>query len=130
MRRVLSILLTVIIVLAPCVVVHAASASSDTHVMDASDQSRSQHADCYAGQQGNGHSACPGDCDTTQRTAAASAPERSVSDSKSVYPAIVFAVSLVLASLIDESAPGIGTDRLVLFFDSKSVLRQTARLRL
>lgn len=130
MNRALSILLMVVMVLAPCAVTHAASMKSAPHMMSASDESHGQHADCHSGQQEAGHSVCSGDCDTLQRTTAAGTPERTVSEFNTFYPLLVFVLNLTLVAQVTESAPDIGSGNSGPLFDSKTVLRQTARFRL
>lgn len=128
MKRALSILLMVVMVLAPCAVVHAASMKSVPHVMSPSDESHSQHVDCHSGQQHTSHSVCSGDCDTLQRVAEAGTPERSGTDFKAPYVAL--ALNFVFCAQDDTSQADISNRYVESFSDSKTVLRRTARLRL
>ncbi len=136
MKRALSILLMVVMVLAPCAVVHAASMKSMPHVLSPSDdshsqaESHSQHVNCHSGQQDTSHSVCSGVCDTLQRVAEAGTPERSGTDFKAPYVALVLALNIVFCAQDDESFADINNRYVESFSDSKTVLRRTARLRL
>ena len=130
MRRALSILLMVVMVLAPCAVVHAASMKSTPHTVTTLGDSHDQHVDCHSGQQDTSHSVCSTDCNTLQRAVERGMPERTVSEFKASYPALVFALNFVLITLVAENAPDIGDGNLDSISGSKAVLRQTARLRL
>lgn len=141
MKRLLSTLLMVVMVLAPCAVAHAVSmkvnhsgpqmSGSMSGQMGAKpDQSHGQHIVCMAGQHDAGYTACSSNCDTFQRTSATNTLERSAPDVKIEYAALVLALNYLSVAL-DVEAPSVVAD---LVFegvsDSKSVLRMTARLRL
>jgi hypothetical protein len=131
MKRALSILLMVVMVLAPCAVVHAASLGSPSHMTMSSDTSGSQNADCHAGKHDIGHEVCSGNCDTLPPVAKAGAAERSTIDLKASYTSLVLVLSFVFVILDDsEASANASLTCLESNSDSKTVLRQISRLRL
>ena len=145
MRRAISLLMMVVMVLAPCAAVHAASSASHhagimlafSHVGHESQRSaepsrsHEQHAECASGGHSPDHNACSSSCDLLQRVTLQKASERASADFKKSWIAIG-AVALNDASLALELKPAV-TCRLRpigLNQDSRTVLRETARLRL
>lgn len=120
----------VVMVLAPCAVVHAASMKSTPHAMAASSMSHGQHVDCHSSQQDAKHTDCSSDCDTLQRVAEAGAQERSAPDFNASYFVIVLALTLVATTLDNTPSAKSDYDYEESTSYSKTVLRQTARLRL
>ena len=131
MKRALSILLMVVMVLAPCAVVHAASSGSSSHMAMSSDLSDTPSVDCHAGKQDAGHTVCSGNCDTLQRLSDAGVTERSSTDLKTSYASLVLALSFALVILDDrDTSTDANLTPLDSISDSKTVLRRTSRLRL
>ena len=147
MRSAISLLMMVVMVLAPCAVAHAASVASHDaapHQLEASlgsaeahghrharpTEPHHKHTFCASDDPGSSHEACSANCDTLQRAANTSTSERSTSDIKPELAVFIGALSYVVISLNDD----LGLNKLLRPVespsDSKTVLRTTARLRL
>jgi len=142
MNRAISLLLMVVMVLAPCAVAHAASLSShhgswtvasaampssQTHA--ASTESHDPHEICAASHH-PGEDDCSGNCERLQRVTETAAAERSAA-----YMLVSFASLVVAANSIRDTRNNLA-DTFVrrgsveLSSDRTTVLRKTARLRL
>ena len=144
MKRAISLLLMIVMVLAPCAVAHAVSlaphhaaslhtkagapSSGDLHV--APYESHGQHAACVSGVPERGDNACSGDCETLQRVAKVSVAERTPIDMEVSFAAFVFALSVAVVAVAHDAVPDGQLRPVVSILDSKTVLRKTARLRL
>lgn len=143
MKRAISLLLMVVMVLAPCAVAHAASLSGhhgspaaaseaapseDMHA--APSGSHDQHGVCAASGHQPGDDTCSGNCEVLQRATDASAGERVATDLKSSYAALAFVLSFVHVISTSDTDNGTDFGAAESNFDSKTVLRKTARLRL
>ncbi len=130
MRRALSVLMMVVMVLAPCAVVHAASMKSAPHMIGASGHSHSQHVDCHPTKQNAGHSVCSGDCETLQRVAESGTQEHSATDFKIPHDPSVLALNFALVALKDRASEDVDERYIDSTSDWKTILRRTGRLRL
>ena len=140
MRRALSFLMMMVMVIAPCALAHAATVSSHhTAVSQASDTGAAGHkhampSDGHANHAGcadeTGHAECSGDCDTLQRVSNFSTTERVSADAAVVYDAITAVLGCMHVATAGRDAPAMAFDDFQPNSDSKSVLRKTARLRL
>lgn len=141
MRSLISLLMMVVMVLAPCAVAHAATSTfhrtaSPTAVADIghghakSNQSHGQKSGCHSENQTDDRRMCPGDCDTVQRVSQSDVTHRTLA-------AVATSSAVLIIVLTDAPLSPVGAGNFVPFgrladlrLDSKSVLRMTARLRL
>ena len=143
MRRAISLLMMVVMVLAPCAIAHAASTSNHHsemkqtagHMLHGMQHKASKdlvhsHPQCPTGSKKENQSHCSNDCDTLRRVLSQSTLEAHEFKIEVVYPANIVPrrnnnVGNAVRSYRFASLSPIDARR-----DSKSVLRTTARLRL
>ena len=143
MKRAISLLLTVVMVLAPCAVAHAASlsghhgsrtvvleSSSSGHMHAAPARSHEQHGGCAESHHRTGEDECSGNCEVLQRVSGTGVSERSVEHLIVSFAALVIVSNIILDSQSSRSGAAVSSKPVGLNSDSKTVLRKTARLRL
>jgi len=143
MKRAISLLLMVVMVLAPCAVAHAASLSghhgsstialeisSSGHMHAAPAGPQEQHGGCAASHHHTGEDECSGNCETLQRATSTGAAERSADQLIVSSAALVIASKTILDTQNNHSDTAVASRPAELKSDSKTVLRRTARLRL
>ncbi len=143
MKRAISLLLMVVMVLAPCAVAHAASLSghhgsstvaTDTapsgHMHAAPAESHEQHSGCVASDHHTGEDDCSGNCEILQRATSTGVAERSAEQLIVSFAALVIASKTILDTQDNRSDTPLSGRLVGLNSDSKTVLRKTARLRL
>ena len=144
MRRAISLLMMVVMVLAPCSVTHAASSTSHhagtTPASSGVDQaaqfsiapagSHKQHTECGSVQHSPERSACSSNCDLLQRVTLQSTGDRAWADVKESLIVITGVLTDAVFTLGSEPESPPRFTPVALNQGSKFVLRKTARLRL
>ncbi len=144
MRRAISLLMTVVMVLAPCTVVHAGNPASHHggKALAASDHEQDgirhavprgaheQASRCDSGDHNPNQDSCSKDCNTLQRVTSQSTVERTSLELETSFAAIVDSLNDPLVVHAGNAIRTIKLRPVDLRQDSKSVLHTSARLRL
>lgn len=143
MKRAISLLLMVVMVLAPCAVAHAANLSGhhgsptvasefepSEHMRAVPSGSHEEHGACAASGHGSDQATCSGNCEILQRVTETNAAERSAAELQVSFTALAIVTKPVLATQGHRSDSAVSSRPVQTKSDSKTVLRKTARLRL
>ncbi len=143
MKHAISLLLMVVMVLAPCAVAHAASlpghhqstsvtteTAQSGHMHVAPAQSHDQHGGCVAGRHHTDKDDCSGNCEIFRRATTSGMAEHSATSLIVSFAVLVIASEAILDAQNRRSDTGLSGRPVGLNANAQTVLRKSARFRL